>query len=306
MLDNLLLGTSLAALTAASTMGWLFYNRTRAFNVQLQTEVDARKDLEAQLAKYSHIIDTEAEVQRLITSAREKANVGLQEARDEATRLLEEARRQADGLIQSAHGRMQEATADRIAAEVALSVARTKASEEAKSIVAAAEARAAEVLEALSRADVLRREVEALEAKIKGYGNTHVIPGRSLLDDLAAEYDHSQAGRDLKELRARIRAVSKDGAAATCDYVEHNRRTTAINFVTDAFNGKVEDIISRTKTDNFGILKREIEDAFVLVNMNGRAFRDARIRPDYLDLRIEELRLATIMGPAQDLFLIIR
>jgi vacuolar-type H+-ATPase subunit H len=300
MLDNLLLGTSLAALMTAGALGWLLNKRTKSLRAQLQAEADARKTAEGELAKYSHIIDAEAEVQRLVTSARDKANAGLEEAKNDAARLLSDARRQVDELLQSAQKRVQEAFAQRSAAEATLSAARTKASEDAKSIVAAAEARAAEILAALARAEVLRREVEALEAKIKGYGNTHMIPGRSLLDDLATEYDHTQAGRDLKDLRARVRAISKAGEAATCDYVEQNRRITAINFVTDAFNGKVEDVISRAKTDNYGVLKREIEDSFVLVNMNGRAFRDARIKPEYRDLRLEELRLATVMKELRD------
>ncbi|NRX08095.1 hypothetical protein DFH81_005449 [Clostridium beijerinckii] len=39
----------------------------------------------------------------------------------------------------------------------------------------------------------------------------------------------------------------ENGLAAKCDYVENNRKTTAINFVTDAFNGKVDTILSTVK-----------------------------------------------------------
>ncbi|MEZ6164443.1 MAG: DUF4041 domain-containing protein [Phycisphaerales bacterium] len=34
--------------------------------------------------------------------------------------------------------------------------------------------------------------------------------------------------------------------------IEDNRRVGAINFVTDAFNGKVDSIMSKVKHDNYG------------------------------------------------------
>ena len=50
--------------------------------------------------------------------------------------------------------------------------------------------------------------------------------------------------------------------AAKCDYVEKNRRETAVRFVLDAFNGKVDSILSRSKADNFGTLEQQIRDAY--------------------------------------------
>lgn len=69
----------------------------------------------------------------------------------------------------------------------------------------------------------------------------------------------------------------KGGNAAGCDYAEQNRRDPAIRFVVDAFNGKVDSILSRVKHDNAGTLQQEIRDAFALANHSGRAFRNARI-----------------------------
>lgn len=60
----------------------------------------------------------------------------------------------------------------------------------------------------------------------------------------------------------------------------------------DAFNGKVDSILSRVKHDNHGQLEQEIRDAFTLVNYNGKAFRDARITDEYLLARLAELRWA--------------
>jgi hypothetical protein len=100
---------------------------------------------------------------------------------------------------------------------------------------------------------------------------------------------------ELKTARERSIAMVRSEAAATCEYVEVRRRTTAIRFVIDAFNGKVDSILSRVKHDNAGTLEREIRDAFTLVNYNGEAFRDARILPAYLDARLAELKWAAIV-----------
>lgn len=82
--------------------------------------------------------------------------------------------------------------------------------------------------------------------------------------------------------------------AAACDYAEENRRTTAIRFVVDAFNGRVDAILSRAKHDNCGTLEQEIRDAFSLVNLNGKAFLEARVLPTYLDARLAELKWAVV------------
>jgi hypothetical protein len=65
--------------------------------------------------------------------------------------------------------------------------------------------------------------------------------------------------------------------------------------VVDAFNGRVDAILTRTKHDNYGTLEQEIRDAFSLVNLNGLAFRDARILPTYLDARLAELKWAVVV-----------
>jgi hypothetical protein len=87
---------------------------------------------------------------------------------------------------------------------------------------------------------------------------------------------------------------TSDGTAAICDYVEANRRSTAISFILDAFDGKVDSVLSRVRHDNVGTLTQEIRDAFTLVNYNGKAFRDARIREEYLAARLDELKWAAI------------
>src|SRR6266702_1794553 len=98
----------------------------------------------------------------------------------------------------------------------------------------------------------------------------------------------------VKRAREYTKVMVRNGTAAACDYVEANRRETAINFVVDAFNGKVDSVLSRVKHDNSGKLGQQIRDAFTLVNYNGKAFREARIKDEYLAARLDELKWAAI------------
>ena len=99
---------------------------------------------------------------------------------------------------------------------------------------------------------------------------------------------------ELKNARERTRLMVSNGTAATCEYVEAKRKDTAANFVIDAFNGKVDSILSRVRNDNAGKLEQEIKDAFILVNYNGKAFREAQVSPGYLASRLNELKWAAI------------
>jgi hypothetical protein len=142
---------------------------------------------------------------------------------------------------------------------------------------------------------MLEQAVKAIHNVIEGYGDRYIIPTHSLLDELAADFGHTSAGEALRASREQSRRMVEQGQAATCDYAEANRRETAIRFVIDAFNGRVDAILSRVKHDNYGTLEQEIRDAFSLVNLNGEAFRNARVLPSYCDARIAELRWAVVV-----------
>jgi hypothetical protein len=127
---------------------------------------------------------------------------------------------------------------------------------------------------------------------IKGYGDEYLIPAQSVLDELAAEYDHKEAGQELSKIRKLIKSMIKNGEASKCDYVESYRRATAIEFVLDAFNGKVDTIMAKVKHDNYGKLMQQLEDAFRVVNHNGKAFRNACIVPRYFEVIVKQLKMA--------------
>lgn len=203
------------------------------------------------------------------------AQAGAAKAHAEAgaKTMLEQAAEGARRLVAEARTKADEVTAE----------ARTKADE----IAAGARATIAE-------AKRLEDTVRALENVVKGYGDAYIPPTTGLLDELADQFGHTEAGASLKAARSRTNSMVKDGTAATCDYVEAARRETAIRFVVDAFNGKVDTLLAGMKEDNHGKVAQKIRDAFALVNQNGAAFRNARIRPEYLDARLNELKWAAV------------
>lgn len=224
------------------------------------------------------------DIDKLFDEAQKRAAKIVQDAEKRAASIIADANRKGNGTRQGSP------TALHGSPEEVLLIAR----QEAASIIAAAHARAEEIagdtLGKVQEALDYEKAIKAMRNVLEGYGSEYLVPTQSFLDDLADAFGFTEAGQALKDARLYSRQMVKSGQAATCDYVEDYRKNTAIAFVVDAFNGKVDTILSRTKNDNIGKLQQEIKDAFALVNINGKAFRDARIVPEYLAARLEEAR----------------
>jgi hypothetical protein len=234
------------------------------------------------LSRFVDIRDTANEVERIrneaaevLASAQASAAEALAAAQEEASRLISDA--QVDT-------KQKRGEAEQMVSRASLQAA--KVIEDARK---RAEEIGGDALRALENADRLTATVAAMKNVVDGYGESYMVPSHSLLDDLAETYSHTEAGKQLKLVRDYSKLMTTQKRAADCDYVEKQRRDTAIRFVVDAFNGKVDSLLSRAKVDNFGTLQQEIKDAAALVNHNGAAFRNARILKEYLDARIEEL-----------------
>lgn len=242
---------------------------------ELRTRVDTLSKYQAIVDVEAVALDIEAEAKQLLEAARQEAASALREANQSAKAKAEQAEQ-------------------RIAA----------ASEEARALVAAARARAEEIAgdayAAMNRAKEFTDAAQAMKNVIEGYGDAYIVPTYSLLDELADEFGFTEAGKNLKAAREISKVMVKQKRAATCDYAEATRRDTAISFVIDAFNGKVDTILARSKADNHGTLAQQIRDAGALVNLNGRAFRNARITDEYLDARLNELKWAAIAQALKD------
>jgi len=261
------------------------------------------------LAKWSKVADAEIKAQEMIQTAKntlDKATADSQQlttnTQQEIDKLLTTTNDQAKQIIDEANIQAKavelEAQQQSKILKYEIQATLDSATSQAKQIIDTANIKAKEVAggayEIMKNATLYEHTAKAMKNIIRGYGDQYIIPTHSLLDDLAEDFGHTQAGQELKAARERTKAMIRNNTAATCEYVEMSRRDTAINFVVDAFNGKADSILSRVKHDNVGTLEQEIRDAFAVVNYNGKAFRDARITEEYLNARINELKWATI------------
>lgn len=208
-------------------------------------------------------IDLET-VQNEISQIRKSNRELIQKGKEDAERIKSDATRQAALMLEQAE-------------------------DKAKTI-------AGDAYEIAQKAQHYESVAKAMKNVIEGYGDEYLKPTFSLLDDLAEEFGYDEAGQRLKDAREKTKMLIKSGNASKCDYVETNRRTTAENFVLDAFNGKVDSILSMIKKDNHGILEQKIRDAYSLVNNLGMAFRNAHITDVYLEARLDELKWGAIVN----------
>ncbi len=256
-----------------------------------------------ELERFREVLDAEAEAARILGETRVERSQLLQQAQAklveaesrlkqaiadaeaEKVQILSKGRAERDQLLQQAQSKVSQAES-RLQQAVA----------DADKIIADAQARAQEVagdaLAAMGKAKHYTNAAQAMKNVVEGYGDAYIVPTYNLLDDLAEEFGFTEAGQKLKAARDYTRFMVKTGRAAACDYVEANRRDTAVRFVVDAFNGKVDSILTRSKADNHGKLEQEIRDAAALVNLNGASFRNARITEEFMNARLEELRWA--------------
>jgi len=317
---QLLVTTAIAGL-AASGIGILLLNRrlraerrrTKALKAESATKEANLVALRAEnerLRPYGQVADADAKAKHLVEAAQAEARKiadelltmvassekDIDNARSQAQQVIQQAINDANSIVKKAK---RESAVESYAAKTEAQLLIETANRRAQKIVFDAENRAEELagdaLKALREADALSGTMAAIKNKIEGYGRDYLLPGVTLLDQLAENYDFSKASWDYRFIRDQVVQFIRSGKTGDCDYVEMQRREMAVRFVTDAFNGKEETVLARLRHDNYGRLLQEILDAFQLVNANGRPFRNARITQEYLDLRTEELRLGVVI-----------
>ena len=314
---------ALSARLAQSEEARAALHRKAAERIRTQASAIARLEaLNARLARWRSIVDAEGKARELLEAAMRDARLVQDEARAAAAEVERAARAGAEAIqgdVRRLQAELQaraewlesEVRARLDGAEAQLAESRRVAGEEARSakrrasaIIEAAEASAKEIAgEAwAAREDLgrLERLARAIENQVGGYGDRYLVPMYSVIDDLGESMSHEDVGRALKEARAASRSAVERGAAAGCDYADASRRATALRFVLDAFNGKVDAILARVRADNVGTLEQQVRDSFEIVNHLGSAFRNARILPGYLECRLAELRLAAAASHLRD------
>nr|DAF90119.1 MAG TPA: helicase [Siphoviridae sp. ctWlk2] len=291
-------------------------------NVQLTDTNEQLAERNQKLEVYSSALDADkeaaerlekakAEASDIVSSAQERADNMINSAQQESSGMITEAEENAKNIIQQANLDLESAKnetseirksnreliqkskedAERIKSDATRQAALMleQAEEKAKTI-------AGDAYEIAQKAQHYENVAKAMKNVIEGYGDEYLKPTFSLLDDLAEEFGYDEAGQRLKDAREKTKMLIKSGNASKCDYVETNRRTTAENFVLDAFNGKVDSILSMIKKDNHGILEQKIRDAYSLVNNLGMAFRNAHITEVYLEARLDELKWGAVVN----------
>jgi chromosome segregation ATPase len=283
-------------------------NKQRLENSKLNEKYSPITDMEAHIKKLvsdaeDNISRSKAAVEQTIQKAEkleEKALLQISDAKrkaqsinisanDERTQILNEAKIESKNIT-------DEARVNLVNSKEKAENIKLEAREEASKVISFAEDQAKEIAgdayEAKAKADSYEKAIKAMKNTIEGYKDDYIVPNQSVLDDLAEEFSFKDAGAKLKTARKRVKEMVRDNYAGTCDYVEVHRKTYAIHFAVDAFNGKVDSALSKTKHDNFGKIQQEIIDAFALVNHNGAPFRNARINQEFLDARLTELKWA--------------
>ena len=253
----------------------------------LNQRIKGLEDNNNALKMYQGIVDTEQKAKDILF----KANL-------EANKILENAENELENAVLESSSIKSKANLDATNFKQNAINLLNNATSEAKLVIEQAEIKAKEIAgdayKAMQNSKEFEKTAKAMKNIIEGYGDKYLIPTFSLLDDLAEEFGHTEAGEKLKFSREKTRLMINNGTSAKCDYVEANRKEIAINFILDAFNGKVDSILSKVKKDNYGTLEQKIKDAYQVVNNNGKAFRNAVITEEYLNARIDELKWAVI------------
>ena len=282
-MSDTVIGLTLSALTIMGIVLLPLYFMQKSKIKTLISEQEELNELSAAqkdtIKAYQYldpVIDANAEAIQIVESANSKAKITINlsksvaesavaEAKVEASSLVEKAELESDEISVTSMLERQKAK-DYVAKQTAKSDATFEAAKQSADKIiefAQAEAKtiAGDALEAKSKADQYTRTVKAMRNTIDGYGDEYIIPCHSLLDDLAEDFSHKDAGVELKRARDHSKALIKSSQAAKCDYVEERRKSTAVRFIADAFNGKCDSILSKVKHDNYGKLQQAILDA---------------------------------------------
>jgi len=266
----------------------------------------ATKDENDLLAKYRPIANIDAHIAQIEGEAAAKlASINQELAQKEA--VLKEAEERAMAEVRSKTEQAERDSQVRLATinhefaqkEEMLKEADGKAMAEVKAKTEQAEkdsqARLESIASQLSDKEIRLKETQELLSATKniveGYGNEYLVPKEALFDQLAEEYGHEKAGQKLKEARDIVRTMIRKGTASSSRITDKEQNEAAKDFIVDAFNGRIEGILAKAKrlTENYGVLRQQIKDAFSVVNESGR-YVGTEITLEFLDARLEELK----------------
>ena len=150
-------------------------------------------------------------------------------------------------------------------------------------------------LDLLKNATKYEQIATAMKNKIYGYGNEYLVPLHELIDELAFEFEHTSPGKKLKEAKELIKKIIKNGSATESKCIDNDKAQIIGKILLDAFISKTEIIMELTKSDNYGKLKQEITDAFILANKDGEHFEYTKITDDFKKACLDQLKWACLV-----------
>lgn len=156
----------------------------------------------ARLAKWETVANADDTARKMLEEARAAAEQTKTEAAElhriateEATRIRNAAEEEASTIRREAQARIAKDASD---AAFRLADADARARVVIDTANRKAEEIAGDALRALREAKDLEQTVSALENVITGYGDRYIVPTHSILDDLAENLAHTDAGQKLK------------------------------------------------------------------------------------------------------------
>lgn len=221
-------------------------------NHSLLQEISSLQMRVRELSVYEGAFDADKEALGRLESAKEQSEFLITEAQEKVDSIIMEANQKAEEIIEKTNKELEDVTEQINIIKKGNRDLIQKAKEEAEKVredasrhsvlmISEAEKKAkdiaGEAYDIANKAKYYEEVAKAMKNVIEGYGDEYLKPTFSLLDDLADEFGYDEAGQRLKDARERTRMLVKNGDAASCDYVEKNRKETALNFVLDAFNG---------------------------------------------------------------------
>jgi|GEM_PF-1910014 len=157
----------------------------RKLSVQLK-DLDL---LNQQLSKYAGVLDADTKAAEILQTAQSV----LDKANDDSIATVAKSQQEAKSILNNAQAAINRAT--------------SKAAEIVQQATTRAEEIAGDAYKAMNNAALFEKTVKAMKNIIEGYGDQYLVPGHSLLDDLAEGYGHTQAGLELKEARERSKLL---------------------------------------------------------------------------------------------------
>ena len=135
----------------------------------------------------------------------------------------------------------------------------------------------------------------ALDNKIRGYQSAFFLPLQSILDQLMDGMNESAAKQNLTAVRCKMIDAMEQQSTANCNCVDEERRLAAMQLFTLVFNSRADLYLAQLNTKNLGELLQALADDFTLLNAHGVHFSQARVLDSYLQLRLEELKMAALV-----------